>query len=84
MYGVPDIDIGTRQHRRYSIEVSRNIQHVNEEQVSIINAINNVENYRIKSSQFGEGNSSDLFLKVLLNNETWNVNIQKDFVDFNM
>ncbi len=84
VYGIPDIDIGTRQNRRYSIEVSRNIQHVNEERIDIINAINRVKNYRIKSSQFGDGCSSDLFLKVLLNEETWNVNIQKQFVDFNM
>lgn len=84
VYGVPDIDIGTRQNRRYSIETSKNIQHVYENQMDIINAIRCVENYRIRSSQFGNGCSSDLFLKILLNEKTWNVDIQKQFVDFNM
>lgn len=84
VYGIPDIDIGTRQNRRYSIETSRNIQHVNEDRMSIINAINCVENHRIRNSQFGDGCSSGLFLSTLLNEGTWNVNIQKYFVDFNM
>ncbi len=84
VYGIPDIDIGTRQSRRYSIEISKNIQHVCENQADIISAIQCVENYRISSSQFGNGCSSELFLKILLNEETWNVNIQKHFVDFNM
>ena len=84
VYGIPDIDIGTRQNRRYSMEMSRNIQHVNEDMGDIIKAINCVNDYRIRSSQFGDGRSSDFFLKVLLNEKTWNVNIQKHFVDFNM
>lgn len=84
VYGIPDIDIGTRQNRRYSVEISKNIQHVYEKREEIINAIQCVGNYRIKSSLFGDGCSSELFLKLLLNEETWNVEIQKQFVDFNM
>lgn len=84
VYGVPDIDIGTRQSRRYSVEISKNIQHVYENQEEIINAIQCVEKYRIRNSQFGDGCSSDLFSGILLNEETWNVDIQKHFVDFNM
>lgn len=84
VYGIPDIDIGTRQNRRYSVDISKNIQHVYENREEIINTIQCVENYRIKSSLFGDGCSSELFLKILLNEETWNVEIQKQFVDFNM
>lgn len=84
VYGVPDIDIGTRQNRRYSIEINKNVQHVSENQAEIINAIRCIENYRIRSSQFGDGCSSDLFLKILANEKTWNTDIQKHFVDFNM
>ena len=84
IYGVPDIDIGTRQNRRYSLKNSKNIQHVNEKKEEILKAIQNIENCRIAGSEFGDGNSTKSFMNLLQKGTIWNVKLQKRFIDFNM
>lgn len=84
VYGIPDIDIGTRQDRRYSLDTSKNIQHVNENKDDILKAINLINDYHLASSQFGDGCSASLFIKALMDMQIWNTKIQKSFVDFNM
>lgn len=81
IYGVPDIDIGTRQSGRYSAETSKNIQHVNEDESEIINAIDNVESYRRKEFLYGDGKSSERFVKIISDEKFWDVEIQKQFVE---
>ena len=39
IYGIPAIDVGTRQKGRYSTEYSQNIQHVSEDKDEILQAI---------------------------------------------
>lgn len=80
VYGIPSIDIGTRQSGRYDIEELRNIQHVREDGVEIANAINRVGDHRIKVSAFGDGNSAQRFLEVLSEESTWRGNLQKRFI----
>lgn len=80
VYGVPGIDIGTRQFGRYSMN-NTNIQHVYENVSDIITAINKIDNYRKKCYQFGAGNSTDKFYTLLKNNCFWNIPIQKRFID---
>ena len=84
VYGIPDIDIGSRQERRYSLEISKNIQHVKENKMQIIEAIDKISEFAVSGSQFGNGSSSNAFIKVLSDIEVWNADIQKHFVDFNM
>ena len=84
VYGIPDIDIGTRQNRRYSLELSKNIQHVSEDKGCILRAINAVNQYRASDRQFGNGSSTDLFIKIISGKEIWDTKLQKGFVDFNM
>lgn len=84
VYGIPDIDIGTRQNRRYSLDLSKNIQHVSEDKECILQAINAVGQYRVSNRQFGNGSSTDLFIKILNGTVIWDTKLQKGFVDFNM
>ena len=81
VYGVPAIDIGSRQKGRYSIKINKNIQHVEENCKEILKAIEDISKYRIKGSSFGMGNSTEKFLKVINDNKIWEQNIQKEFID---
>jgi len=80
VYAVPSIDLGTRQHGRYS-DKNKNLQHVTEDKDEILDAILNVDNYRLTSYQFGKGNSTESFMKIIKGDEIWKMNIQKLFVD---
>lgn len=83
VYGVPAIDVGTRQKNRYSPAVLANIQHVDPECKAIIEATKHIDEYRIPSSYFGMGNSAEKFAAIIQDEATWNVNVQKRFMDTN-
>lgn len=82
IYGIPAIDIGTRQNKRYIVTNNTNIQHVEEDEEQIMKAIENVNLFRKKTFLFGNGHSTDEFLKIINNKEFWNIKIQKQFIDF--
>jgi UDP-N-acetylglucosamine 2-epimerase (hydrolysing) len=79
-YGIPIINIGTRQQNR---AVHTDIINVNYSESEILNALKNIDNHKVTISEndFGKGNSSNLFLKSLLNEEIWEINHQKQFRD---
>ena len=77
------IDLGTRQRGRFS-EKNKNLQHIDEDYDQILNAISAVDEYRHISYQFGKGNSTDHFMKIINDDAIWNMNIQKVFVDRDM
>lgn len=83
IYGIPAIDIGTRQSGRYLMSRSSNIQHVDESSQQILEAIRKVENYRQESSRFGNGNSAERFMEILKSESIWKMELQKHFIDFN-
>ena len=80
VYAIPSIDLGTRQRGRYT-EKNKNLQHVEEKCGLIIHAISQIDNYRVKSYQFGKGNSTERFMSIINDESIWNMNIQKVFVD---
>ena len=81
VYGVPAIDLGTRQNGRYKIKKDSNIIHCDINKKEILNAINEVDKHRIVSKEFGIGNSTQKFMEEINNDEIWSINIQKRFVD---
>ncbi len=83
IYGIPAIDIGTRQNGRYHIEILKNIQHVEPKRNEILQAIKRIDEYRIKNDVFGNGNSTGQFMEIIQNKEIWNLPLQKIFVDYN-
>ncbi len=83
VYGIPAIDIGTRQQSRYSIEKLKNIMHCDHNVLQITTCMNNVEKHRVTSSVFGDGNSANLFYDIL-HTDIWDTPVQKKFVDMEM
>ena len=79
VYGVPSIDIGNRQSGRYLPDKVQNIQHVNAGREEILSAIHDIEHYRIPSRDFGNGNSTALFMDILSKDTLWNSSLQKRF-----
>jgi UDP-N-acetylglucosamine 2-epimerase (hydrolysing) len=79
-YGVPIINIGTRQQNR---AVHADIINVDYDENSISRALKTIDSNQIipSESDFGNGNSADLFLKSLENSDIWKINHQKQFRD---
>ncbi|WP_339165020.1 UDP-N-acetylglucosamine 2-epimerase [Siminovitchia sp. FSL W7-1587] len=84
VYGIPSIDIGNRQLGRYNPKVSKNIVHVEEDKYEILRAINCREGSRLFSYTFGDGKSDERFLNILENEDIWDLDIQKRFIDINI
>lgn len=84
IYGVPAIDIGTRQSGRYSANGLTNIQHVDEDKKAILEAVRQIEKFRTSSFIFGDGRSTDKFVNIIYDPDFWNIKIQKHFVDHTM
>lgn len=82
IYGIPAIDIGTRQAGRYSSKLCKNVQHTNIDKSEIMLAIKKTDNFRVSSKSFGEGNSTEKFLKTIADSDFWDISIQKTFIDF--
>ncbi len=81
VYGIPAIDIGSRQSGRYSITENSNIQHVVEKCDEIVAAIDRAELYHKTNTLFGDGNSTERFMNTLRDEKIWSIGIQKYFVD---
>lgn len=78
-YGVPTINVGTRQKNRAS-----NNEIINVNYHDIDQAFDKVKN-KIKNNtkpDFGNGNSNNLFLNLLLDEKVWKLDHQKQFRDF--
>lgn len=82
-YGIPIINIGTRQQNR---TLNADIINVDYQKENIIKALHSVINHKISptANDFGKGNSSELFLNSLLSSKIWEINHQKKFknIDF--
>lgn len=81
IYGIPAIDIGTRQRGRYELGVNKNLQSISENPDEIYEAVHKVDQYRVKDISFGDGNSTRKFMDILRDNEMWERTLQKNFID---
>jgi UDP-N-acetylglucosamine 2-epimerase (hydrolysing) len=78
-YGIPTINVGTRQNGRTDNE---DIIHTNYEYESILNAITEAKCKKvIHKSLFGNGDSNQLFLKIVMQKDFWKKSSQKQFND---
>lgn len=77
-YGIPVINIGTRQQNR---TLNTNIINVDYQKENIDNALQSAGSNKIKIvvNDFGDGNSTELFLSLLLTSDIWKINQQKQF-----
>ena len=79
-YGIPIINIGTRQQNR---AVQADIINVDYGFQAIKEALSVIDTHKIKRSDasFGKGNSTALFLECLQKENIWQLNHQKQFRD---
>ena len=78
-YGVRSIDIGTRQKNRSK---ASSILSISDHKDDILSSISKIkETIPSKTSEFGDGNSASLFCEVICDENVWNIDIQKYFVD---
>jgi len=79
VYGIPTINIGTRQHKRSE---NKSIINTNTNVNEILNAIQSVKNNSFeKTYEFGKGKSAFYFFEILKNEKFWKKSYQKQFVD---
>lgn len=79
-YGIPIINIGTRQQNR---TVNADIINVDYSEKNITKALQTIDLHKVTvlDVNFGEGNSTELFEKVILSEDIWQINHQKQFRD---
>ena len=79
-YGIPIINIGTRQKNRALHSEIINVDYATSQIVSALKSIDEVAHYD-DAETFGDGNSAQKFLDCLLNGDIWNLDHQKQFRD---
>lgn len=80
-YQIPTIDVGTRQHNRSQAQTIINVSHEVSDILNGIQKSSEQKHEEIDFSEFGMGNSDQIFLDLLLSDDIWNVNCQKQFQD---
>ncbi|MFW5795061.1 MAG: UDP-N-acetylglucosamine 2-epimerase [Bacillota bacterium] len=79
IYGIPSINIGSRQNNR---SLNKDIINVSESKKEILEAINKAKKLELENkSNFGNGNSSQKFIEILKDKNLWDISYQKNFVD---
>ena len=80
-YRVPTINLGSRQHQRFSCSAIVNIE---EDKDAILKALTNLPHLKKPSFHFGNGKSAQLFMQYLRQKEFWMTNCQKQFQSINL
>ncbi len=82
IYGIPAIDIGSRQAGRYNTESSANVIHCTENKQEILKAIDKSLDYSYETSLFGLGDSTERFMNTISDERFWETSLQKRFIDY--
>ncbi len=77
VYGIPTVDIGTRQNGRYNLTDVKNIAHSSYEECDILEAINSRNERRLESSNWGDGHSDEKFMSIVETEAFWQTPLQK-------
>lgn len=80
-YGLPSINIGTRQNARFRGPSVIDCGYNKEDIKNALERIDKID-YE-KSTWFGKGNSTELFASHINSEPMWNIPVQKVFVDLN-
>ena len=78
VYGVPTVNIGTRQMNRAR---HGGIMNVPEDKTALLSALRNLPARMVPSYHFGRGASAEHFLDVLKSDVVWKISAQKHFRD---
>ena len=81
IYGIPTINIGTRQNLRFKSESIVDTTYDKSDILNSIKIISNKKMSHVPCEYFGEGNSTELFKSLIQDENIWNISSQKYFVD---
>ncbi len=84
IYGIPTIDLGSRQTGRYNRKRNPHITHMEEEDFTVDSLQIARENKIEPSSSFGNGDSDRIFEEILTDDYIWTTTIQKNFIDIDL
>jgi UDP-N-acetylglucosamine 2-epimerase (hydrolysing) len=84
VYGVPTINIGTRQNGRNSYESIFDVSEKKDDILGLITYINESGSRFRPCSSFGESNSVERFMNVLAGQAVWDIALQKEFKDYHV
>ena len=79
-YGIPTVNVGTRQNRRLFADSIVNCSYKTQSILKAIETVQKLEQ-RVANTSFGEGNSVELFAQFIGNPFVWQTDIQKKFID---
>ncbi len=82
-YGIPSINIGSRQNNRSQGRSIFNVGYMKESILELIKKLDNFDSDSIQSTEqnFGRGDSDKRFINIISSKEFWKVNKQKQFQD---
>lgn len=83
-YGVPSINVGTRQNGRNRALAVPNVFHCGYDKNEILAAMQKYASgpVRFKPTRlFGDGRSTEKFLAIICQEKIWSMNVQKQFMD---
>ena len=82
VFGIPTIDLGTRQQNRTK---NKNISHITLEKNKILKSITEISQKSFESdSSFGDDhNTVEEFYEILSGKKIWDFSLQKQFIDRN-
>lgn len=84
IYGIPAINVGSRQNGRVEKDIREHIIDVSEKSFDIINAIKMTDRLKIEAKEyFGNGKSAEKFLEIISSVKFWSIEFQKKFYDLN-
>lgn len=78
-FGVPAINLGSRQHNRTTSPLVLNCEFIKEDIILAINKVMKLN--RNPESLFGTGDAADKFIKIISENSFWKKSKQKNFID---
>ena len=82
IYGIPSVNIGNRQQGRVDDSLNEYVINTAENADDILKAIKETENMEFEpSSFFGDGHSDQKFINIIEDNNIWEMEVQKRFVD---
>ncbi|HNP32569.1 MAG TPA: UDP-N-acetylglucosamine 2-epimerase [Flavobacterium sp.] len=81
-YGIPTINIGTRQQNRTLNADIINVDYQKENILKALESVNSHKTFQVVND-FGKGESAKLFLNSLFSEQIWEINHQKEFKNIN-
>lgn len=80
VYGVPTINIGSRQDNRFHYESILNVDFSKDDIMQAISKFSNTFRFP-ETDHYGKGDSAELFIRALESENLWKISQQKKFLD---